>query len=89
MAAGLPVTQADINNTSGDISRSLEHVTNRVKEFKQFTDQYTADDLVAKFGFDLADANVLKSAVGEMDVVAQAQAANRTFQAKIMGLGDV
>jgi len=89
MAAGLPVTQADINNTAGDISRSLEHVTNRVKEFKQFTDQYSADDLAAQFGFDVNDATVLKSAVGEMDVVAQAQTANRTFQAKIMGLGDV
>jgi len=86
---GIPVTQQDINLTSGDISRALEHATNRANEFKQFLDQYSAQDLVDRWGFDLNDANVLKSAMGEMAVVSQAQADNRVFQAKIMGMGDV
>lgn len=86
---GIPVSQTDINLTAGDISRQLEHATNRALEFKQFMDQYSAQDLVDKFGFEENDANILKSAVVEQTTVAAAQAANRTFQQKIMGLGDV
>ena len=87
--AGIPVSQQDINLTGGDISRALERESRRVTEFKQFLDQYSAQDLVDKYGMTIDDATVMKSAVGEMAVVAQAQADNRTFQAKIMGLGDV
>lgn len=87
--AGLPVAGDDINVTAGDIARQFQAVCNRAVTFKAFLDQYTPQDLVASYDITIEAANTLKSAVGEMDMVAQAHAANSTFMARIRGMGAV
>jgi predicted RNA-binding Zn ribbon-like protein len=87
--AGIPVSATEINLTGGDLSRQLENLCNRAAEFKAFLDQFTAQDLVDRFGMTLDDATVIKSAYGEIAIVVQAQRDNHTFQQRIWGLGDV
>jgi hypothetical protein len=88
--AGLPVTANDINITSGDISRRQQAVTNDVLEFKRFLDAYTADALAAAYPpLTVDDANLIKSAFGELQMVADTQNANRTFSSRLAGMGDI
>ena len=86
---GLAVDITQINATAGDIARTLQHTMNRVGEFKRWLDAYASADLVGQFGFSQGDADVLKSAFGEADVVRQAHTNNRTFLSRLGGLGDV
>lgn len=87
--AGVPVTAQDLNSTAGDISLQTERVARRITEMKQYLDAFSAQDLADKYGISIDDANLIKSAYGELDLVAQAQAANHTFSARLAGLGDV
>jgi hypothetical protein len=88
--AGIPVTADEINITCGDISRQYQQVKNRSLNEKAFLDQYTADALVAAFpGLSLDDANLLKSAAGEWQIIGDTIEANSTFSARLAGQGDV
>jgi len=88
--AGIPVSTEELNVRTGDISRQVQIACNDVVEMKRYLDAFTADALVAKFpGLTLDDANLIKSAYGELQIVADAQAANRTFSSRIAGMGDV
>ncbi len=86
---GLNVTQTDINNTIGDICRGTIYQLRRAINFKRFTDRFTAQDMVDKFGFTLADANLIKSAVGQLAAIDVTLQANRVFIDQVDGLGDV
>lgn len=88
--AGLPVSAAEINVTSGDISRRMQATCNDVVELKRFLDQYTADALAAAYPpLTTEDATLIKSAFGELQLVVDTQNANRTFSSRIAGLGDI
>lgn len=88
--AGIPVTATEINVTSGDISRRMQATCNDITEFKRFLDQYTADALVAMYPpLTLDDANLIKSAYGELALVVDTQTANRVFSSRIAGMGDI
>jgi hypothetical protein len=88
--AGIPVSATDINITSGDISRRMQAVCNDVTEFARFLAPYTADALAAAFPpMTVDDANVIKSAWTELMLVADTQTNNRTFSAKLAGMGDI
>lgn len=87
--AGLPVQLNDINVTAGDICRAVAHHLNRAVNFKRFMDRFTAQDLVDKFAFTLADANLIKSAVADLAAVNATFQANRAFLDQLAGLGDV
>src|SRR5262245_38585084 len=88
--AGIPVSAQDINVTSGDISRRMQATCNDVVEFKRFLDSYTADALAAAYPpLSVDDANLIKSAFGELQLVVDTQTANRTFSSRISGMGDI
>jgi hypothetical protein len=87
--AGLIVTANDVNNTVGDISRAIDYQMRRSINLKRFLDRFTAQDLFDKFGIPLADANLIKSAVGELATINTTFQANRSFIDQVEGLGDV
>jgi hypothetical protein len=87
--AGLTVTASDINNSIGDISRAVTYHLRRAVNLKRFLDRYTAQNLVDIFGIPLADANLIKSAAGELDTTNTTFQANRTFVDQVAGLGDL
>lgn len=86
---GLSVQLNDVNITAGDVCRAVTHQLNRAAAFKRFLDRFTAQDLVTTFGFVLADANTLKSAVTQLDTINTTFQANRVFIDQLAGMGDV
>ncbi len=87
--AGLTVTQNDINNTAGDIARALAYQLRRAVNLKRFLDRFTAGDLTTLYGLSTADANLLKSMIGELAAVNATFQAGRVFTDQVAGLGDV
>jgi hypothetical protein len=86
---GLPIQQSDINVTAGDICRAVTHDLNRAANFKRFLDRFSSAQLVSAFGFTQGDADIIKSAFGELAAVNTTFQTNRTFVDMLAGLGDV
>lgn len=87
--AGLIVTQVELNASVGDICRGIIYQLRRAINFKHFADRFTAQDLVDEFGISLEDANLIKSAVTELDAINTAFQSNRAFIDQLSGLGDL
>lgn len=89
MAIGIPVDKSTIDISAGNMALTLERSLNDAAELKLYFDRYSAGDIATMFGYTEQEANVLKSALGEADVVRQTYLANRTFLSQLAGLGDV
>ncbi|MFI6732110.1 hypothetical protein ACIBI9_04185 [Nonomuraea sp. NPDC050451] len=97
MAAGLQITKAEINATSGTVARSVFAVLSDVLEFKAWLDTVSANDLETTYGFATAEAADLKSAFADLADLAGifngSAAANtlphdyRVFAKRLIGTG--
>lgn len=96
MAAGLQVSQAEINAVSGTVARAVFAALSDVTEFKAWLDTVSVGDLET-LGFSNADANSLKSAFADLADLAGvfqggAPARNlpydyRVFAKRLIGVG--
>ena len=86
--AGIPISNLELQNRAGTVSLNVQKACNDAEEFKRFLDSYSAQQLSDEFLIPLEDANLIKSAYGELDIVVQAQIANRTFSSRLTGMGD-
>lgn len=97
MAAGIQISQAEINNQAGAIARSVFNSLENVRQFKSWLDGLSANDLMTGYGFNSTDANVLKSAftdLGDLAGIFQGSAAvatlphdYRVFAKQLLGTG--
>jgi hypothetical protein len=89
MSIGIPVSKESVDVSAGNMALNLERALNDAVELKLYFDRFTAAEISTMFGYTEQEANVLKSALGEADVIRQAWVANRTFLQQLAGLGDV
>jgi|SRR6187549_197356 len=96
MTAGRSISKDELNNQAGGIAVSLFATLDNVRKLKAVLDGYSAQNLVDNFGFVLADANLLKSAVLDMDTLRQVwegtsaktpAADMRAFAKQLLGTG--
>lgn len=96
MTVGRTISKDEINNAAGACAASLFSTLDNVSKLKAVLDGYTAQNLVDNFGFVLADANILKSAILDMDTLrqvwqgaaAKSPAADmRAFAKQLLGTG--
>lgn len=89
MAIGIPVDKTAIDVAAGNMALNLERALNDAAELKLYFDRYSAAEIGTMFGYTEQEASVLKSALGEADIIRQTYLANRTFLSQLAGLGDV
>jgi hypothetical protein len=63
---GVPVSKASLDAKLGGASSSLKKSTVQLADLYDWAAAYTAEDLVALYGYTLEEANLFKSAMGEV-----------------------
>lgn len=63
---GVPVSKESINSQLGAASSSVRKATVSLESLNQWAAGYTAEQLSQGFGFTPEEANLLKSALGEV-----------------------
>lgn len=86
MSAGFQITKADIDNTSGQIARSIFTDLGNAQKFKAWLDAYSVADLTVNWAIPTADGNILKSAFTDLDDLAKVF--NNTTSAYLTGTHD-
>lgn len=96
MAVGRTISKAEVDNAVGGIAASLFATLDNVAKIKAVLDGYTAQNMVDNWGYVLGDANIVKSALTDMDKLRQiwqgtaSQASNtdmRAFAKQLLGTG--
>lgn len=96
MAVGLEVTQAEINQRSGSIARSVFSVMRDVLQFKAWLDTVTAAELQSIYGYGAGEATLLKAAYADLGSLAAEWAGGapktepydyRQFARRLIGTG--
>jgi hypothetical protein len=96
MSAGRSISKDEINNQAGGIAASLFATLDNVKKLKAVLDGYSSTQLVSAFGFVQGDADLLKSAIADMDTLRQVwegtaaktpAADMRAFAKQLLGTG--
>lgn len=63
---GIPVTKESLNAQLGGASQALRKATVSLQSMNEWGAAYSAEQLSDLYGFTPADANLLKSALGEV-----------------------
>ena len=66
---GVTVDKATLNSKLGANSQSLKKATIGLADLNDWAAAYTAEQLVDAYGFTLEEANLFKSAMGEVPAV--------------------
>jgi NADH/NAD ratio-sensing transcriptional regulator Rex len=69
---GIPVTKAALDSKIGANAQTLKKSTVALADLAEWGAAYTAEQLVDAFGFTLEEANLFKSALGEVASVVTA-----------------
>lgn len=59
----------NINATASSIARELDRIFLRAQQFKTWLDTVTDAQLIATYGYVQADIDVLRSSVGDLDIL--------------------
>ncbi len=71
-SVGLPVTKTQIDNTSGQLSATIETWASQVLNFKEYLDGATNEILMAPpFGYSQDNIDLLKSAFNDLSLLAR------------------
>jgi uncharacterized protein len=86
VAAGVPLTKDDVNRTVGTYLQALDRLMDDLAAVKGTLDTMSAAEMVTRFGFELDDATVIKSALTDFDAVRAVYETKTTFMQRLWGL---
>lgn len=86
---GIQLTRGDIDTQTGVICHEVTSQINNAMAMKLFLDRFTSQDLATQFGFTVAEADIIKSAFGQMATINTVFQANRVFINQLAGMGDI
>ena len=66
---GIPVDKAALDSKIGANAQNLKKATVALADLNEWQAAYTAQDLVDQYGFTIEEANLFKSAAGEIPSV--------------------
>ena len=69
---GVPVTKASLDAKIGSNAQALKKAAIGLADLRDWGAAYTAEQLVDAYGFTLEEANLFKSALGEVDSITAA-----------------